>query len=210
MDEFPSNSQNPLGAKGGPALPPEKKDIQKVVEGVAVQKPKSLGRRFKALFSGGELKGATRYIVADVLLPALKNMIVDATSKGVERVVYGDTPRRRMDAPSHSRVSYNSPLVDRYARRPAMLPDQPPYRQRRQEIGDIILSSRGDAELVIERLTDIIDKYEVASVADLHELVGLPSSHVDNKWGWTGLTYANIRQIREGYLIDLPPVEPIT
>jgi hypothetical protein len=58
-------------------------------------------------------------------------------------------------------------------------------------------------------MTDIIDVYKVASVTDLHDLVGLPSTYVDNKWGWENLSYANVRQIREGYLLDLPPVEPI-
>jgi hypothetical protein len=92
-----------------------------------------------------------------------------------------------------------------------MLPDQPPYAppRRRQDVGEIILISRDEAELVIERLTDIIDKYEVASVADLHDLVGLPTTYVDNKWGWSVLNSVGVRQIREGFLIDLPPVEPI-
>lgn len=207
MENFPGNSQNPTGE---PKQPKPEKKIEKVVTVDAVKRPSSLGRRMKTLFLGGEFKGATRYIVADVLLPALKNMIVDATSKGIERIVYGDTPRRRYD-PGRPRVSYNNP-ISRYARQPGMLPDQPPLRQlvqRRQDAGEIILSSREDADMVIERLTDIIDKYEVVSVADLHELVGLPFSHIDNKWGWTTLNYANIRQIREGFLLDLPPVEAI-
>lgn len=63
--------------------------------------------------------------------------------------------------------------------------------------------------MVLERLNDIIDRYEVASVADLHELVGLPTTHVDNKWGWENVRYAEVRQIREGFLLDLPPAMPI-
>ena len=44
---------------------------------------------------------------------------------------------------------------------------------------------------------------------DLYDLTGLPSAHVDNKWGWTYLTNTEIRQIRDGYLLDLPPMEEI-
>lgn len=214
MDEFPSNSQNPLNPSAKIIKEEKpKKDIQRVVTGDVVERKKPLGRRFKALFSGTEAKGAVHYIISDVMLPALKNLIVDATSKGVERMVYGDAPRRRYEV-GRPRVSYNSAsVVDRYARRPGMLPDQPPLtqgRQRRQDVGEIILAAREEADIVIERLNDIIDKYEVASVADLHELCGLPSSHIDNKWGWMSLAYANVRQIREGFLIDLPPAEPIS
>ena len=205
--EFPGNSHN---VTGEPKEAKPKKDIQKVVTVDAVQRPKSLGRRFKDLFVRGEFKGASRYIATDVLLPALKNMIVDATSKGVERVIYGDAGPRRRYEPNRPRVSYNSP-VDRYSRGRTMLPDQPPYvtPRRRQDVGEVILVSRDDAELVIERLTDIIDKYDVASVADLHDLAGLPTTYVDNKWGWSTLNNVGIRQIREGFLIDLPQVEPI-
>jgi hypothetical protein len=206
--DFPSNSKNPLGEQKEPK---PAKVVEKVVSVDAVQRQKSIGRRFKAVFFGGEVKGASRYILTEVLLPALKNMIVDATSKGMERVVYGDAPRRRYD-PGRPKISYNSP-VDRLTRSPrGMLPDQPPLGgvpRRRQDIGEIILVSRDEADLVIERLNDIIDKYDVASVSDLHDLVGLPSTYVDNKWGWNSLNYANVRQTREGYLLDLPPVEPI-
>jgi hypothetical protein len=62
---------------------------------------------------------------------------------------------------------------------------------------------------VLERMQDIIDKYEVVSVSDLYELLGLPSSYQDNKWGWNYLGDVQVRQIREGYLIDFPSAEPI-
>lgn len=209
MDNFPSNSHNVLGDAKQPKEEQPKKDIQKVVTVDAVKRKKSLRRRFKELFFGGEFKGATKYITGDVLLPALRNMVVDATTKGIERVIYGDSGPRRRSELGRPRVSYNSP-IDRYSRQRTMLPDQPPHvSQRRQDVGEIILVSRDEAELVVERLTDIIDKYDVASIADLHDLVGLPTTYVDNKWGWSALKYVNIRQIREGYLIDLPSVEPI-
>jgi hypothetical protein len=208
--DFPGNSQNVTG-KADKVQQEKKEEVTKVVTTTAIQRKRSLSKRFKEVFLGGEFKSATRYITGEVLLPALKNMIVDATSKGVERVIYGDSaPRRRSDISGRPRFNYSAPTRDPRTR--GTLPDQaPPYMnsRRRQTVDDIILISREEADLVIERLGDIVDKYEVASVADLHELVGLPSSYMDGKWGWTSIGYANVRQIREGYLIDLPPVEPI-
>lgn len=212
MEDFPSNSHklvagSPLAKKETP----EKEKVEKVIVTEVIQRKTPLGRRIKGIFFGGEVKGATKYIFSDVLLPALRNMVVDATSKGVERVVYGDAPRRRYIDVGRPRVSYNQP-VDRFARsRPAMLPDQPPLRQTntRRDAGEIILITREEAELVLERLNDIIDKYDVASVADLHDLVGLPTVYTDNKWGWTSLTGSDVRQVREGYLLVLPIAEAI-
>lgn len=93
-----------------------------------------------------------------------------------------------------------------------MLPDQPPFGGRgrkTQAIGEIILSTRKEAEDVLERLNDLIDKFDVASVADLCEITGLPSSYTDNNWGWSNLTFVKVRQIREGFVIDFPPAESL-
>lgn len=213
MENFPGNSHNPTGPKAKPAK--AEKVVEKVVTGEVIQKPKSLGRRFKDLFMRGESKGAVDYVVGDVMLPAFRNLIVDATSKGVERLIYGDTAPRRGRSPleyRQPRVQYNTP-VDRSYRGgpPGILPGQPPLRQpahRRPDAGEVILLNKEDAELVLERLTDIIDTYDFATVADLKELVGLPAAYVDANWGWTSLQYADIRQTREGYLLDLPQAEP--
>jgi len=207
--EFPSNSHNPTG-KSQPKEKIEKK-VEKVVSGEVTQKKKPLGVRVKSIFTGGEFRGATHYVFMDVLVPAVKNMVVDAVDVGVKRMVYGDSPRsmqsRRQD-PRQSRTTYNSP-VNRSNQ--ARLPDQPPYPPTRSSrtSSDIILQTREEAELVLSTLVEIIDKYEVASVADFNTIVGLPSTYVDNNWGWSGLQYVNIRQVREGFLLDMPSVESI-
>lgn len=218
MEAFPSNSQNVVNT--GKAVrqqkpkAQEKEPVTKIVTDEVIHKKTPLSKKFKDVFFGGELKGAAHYITGDVLLPAFKKLVVDATSMGMERLIYGDTkPRgyRSQAQQSPSRVLYNNP-VNRDPRTRSMLPDQPPYSappSRHQDQGELIVVSRSDADSVIERLSDIIDKYDVASVSDLHALVGLPTTYVDQKWGWTNLAYANIKQVREGYLIDLPPVEPI-
>jgi hypothetical protein len=211
MEAFPSNTHKSQEQKKTKA--PVEKNIEKVTTGQVLQRKKSLGERFKGVFFGGEIKGATRYITSEVLLPAMKNLIVEATSKGVERMIYGDSaPRRRgMVDPRQTRVSYNSPIDRRFGGRPTMLPDQPPRygTQRRQSIGDIIISSRAEAETVVERLQDIVSTYDVASIADLYELCGLPSTYIDNQWGWLNLAYVDVVQTRDGYIINLPPAEAI-
>lgn len=185
------------------------KQIERVITGEVIQKPKGIGRKFKDIFLGGDLRASTRFVVADVLLPALRNLIVDMTSKGIEKIVYGDSVYTRRPTEYRPRVSYNNPIL-RDPRARAFLPDQPhPYRQNKRESNDIILGTKEEAERVVEQLIDIIDKYDVVSLADLYEMLGLPQSHTDNKWGWTYLTNTEIRQTRDGYLIDLPQMEAI-
>jgi len=186
------------------------KAIVKVVTGEVIKRKPPLGQRFKHIFFGGDSKSAARYISEDVILPALRNLLVDSVAKGAERLIYGDTrPVRRPGMGLQSRIQYNSPLLRPDPRGSVRLPDQPPRSQQRRDMSELVLASRDEAELVLERMLDILDKYEVVSVADLNDLCGLPTSAIDNKWGWTDLRGAEVRQIRDGYLISLPSIEEI-
>lgn len=190
------------------------KEIEKVIEGEAIVRKRPLGTRLKETFLGGDAQSVARYIAAEVLLPAFRNLLVDATTKGVERMVYGESSTPRRPQNYGPRITYNNPVNRGYMGDPryrsANLPDQPTYSPPpRSDGAEILLPDRAAAELVLERLQDIIDQYDVASLADLKQLVGLPTVHTDNKWGWVMLRGADIRQIREGYLLDLPPAEQI-
>lgn len=207
MENFPGNSRN-VTSKSVAKPTEERPPNEKLVSGPVVIRKKSLGARFKGFFFGHDAKGALRYITGDVLLPAVKNMVVDATSKGIERMIYGESaPRRRMEM-GRTKFSYNTPVNRGYSQR-AMLPDQPPYSpQRRNEPGEIVLQSREEAIIILDKLAMDVEKYQFVSVADLHEYCGLPSAHIDQKWGWSNLQGSSVMQTRDGFLLDLPLVEP--
>jgi hypothetical protein len=193
--------------------PKEPKVIEKVVTGEVIKRERSFGQKFKNIFFGGEFKSSMKYVAADVLLPALRNMLFDSASRGAERLIYGDAPAR--GRPRHtdyrSRYQYSGPATYQDPRymRPAALPDQRPMRQVRRETNDYIVSTRNEADEIIERLGDILEKYGVATLSDLHQLMGLPTSPIENKWGWTYLNNAEVRQVRDGFLLDLPPTEEV-
>lgn len=194
-----------------PATKPEKK-VQRVTKGEVIVAKKSPGRKFKEIFVMADFRSVMEYVVTDVLLPAARNMIVDSASKGVERLMYGASNYRR---PGGSKVTYGGfvnreprDVISRSAPRGATGGLIRPHSQR-QVREDFILTSRDEAETVLERMQDIIETYDIVTVADFNELVGFPSNHVDNKWGWDFIGDVQIRQIREGYLIDLPPAQPV-
>ena len=196
---------------------PEKVVVEKVIVGEVIQKPKGPGRKFKEIFFGGDAKQAAKFVAADVLLPAMRNLVVDMVTKGAEKLVYGEGSYRRGNRPPTinygARYQVGNPIAQ--SRVPELMsgrPYQNPIprgRQNRHEMNDVILSSKEEADLVIERLIDILEKYDVASLADLYELLGLETSPVDFKWGWTYLSNAQVRQIRQGYLLELPSLEEI-
>lgn len=211
--ETPGNSHKDRDQPLKKSKPKAKKDIVKVVHGEVKKTKRPLGERFKETFFSGDLSSVLRYVSSEVLLPALRNLIVDSTTKGIERMIYGDSQNRYRRSDPRYRYSYNSsPLSQVREPRRAFLPDQPPQvprGPRTHDFGRIVIVSKEDAEVVLDRLIDIIDTYDIASVADLHDLVGIPTSYIDNNWGWTSLGHANVRQVREGFVLDLPSPEQI-
>lgn len=188
------------------------KKVEKVIEGAAIQRKKPLRRRMHDVFFGGDFSGAAHYIASDVFLPAIRNLIVDAAQKGIERVIFGESNAPRRGTGYGPKIQYNSPIHRSDPRdRSAYLPQQPDrnFTQNRREANEIVLGTREEAAVVLERMLDILDQYEAVTLSDLYELVGIPSSHVDQKWGWTYLHNSQIRQVREGFMLSLPTMEAL-
>lgn len=204
--DFPGNSHKETGK----SEQVEKPEVVKVVSGAVVKKKKPLGKRIKGVLFDGALRGALTYVTGEVLLPALRNMMYDTLTEGSKRVIYGDSPRRRNVGadPNRSRVSYNSPVNRGYSGR-GILPDQPPHMVRRQEGNEVVLASKQDAENVLRTMMEMVDKYGQVTLADFLALCDLPSAHTDYKWGWTNLLYVGVLQRRDGYIIDLSPMEAL-
>lgn len=71
-------------------------------------------------------------------------------------------------------------------------------------VANIVLTERREVSNIIDKLQDIIDQYEVATVADLYSLVGLPSKYVDNDWGWSDIGSPRTVRVDGGFQIILP------
>jgi hypothetical protein len=210
MDNYPSNSRT---AKA-PEEETEPKKINSVVTGEVTRRKKPLGKRFTETFVGGDISTVANYVVLEVLIPAAKDMMSDAVSQGIDRMLFGESrgsSRSRSSRPSGTNgyVSYNRmgakppsrEGLNEFARRPE--------RRSSHDFDEIILATRAEAEEVIDRLFDLVNQYQQATVADLLELVGVSSNHVDHKWGWTDIRGAGVTKIRNGYLLDLPKPESI-
>jgi hypothetical protein len=205
--EFPPNSEVSKRGKK------EEKNVQSVVSGEVTRKRRSLRKQFSETFVAGDLKSALQYVVMDVLLSAARDTAVEAVQSGMEKLVYGESRRYRGTTTPQSGptgyVSYNrysSAMAGRMSGPQRALSRQ---ARARHNFDEIVLEERVDAEEVIDRLFDLVSRYDTATVADLYELVGLASNFTDHKWGWTSLAGAGVTRTRGGYLLDLPDPEPL-
>ncbi len=213
MDEpnFPPNSR----ASQKPAA--EEKKVERVTTHDAVKRKRPLSSRLKEMFFGSDARSVGVYIVADILVPAIKDIIGDVISKGVDRALWGEGPTGRRPSrgsiPSNGHTQYN-----RYSSQQGVppsawsrpQPQRPPMSQRGRAMHDfdeIILQTRPEAEAVLDQLRMLIDQYEFAKVTDLYTMVGIAPAFTDEKYGWTDLRGARVEKIRNGYLVDVPMPE---
>lgn len=200
--DYPSNSKKSKQEK------PEREVPDKVITGNVVTRKKHFGSGFFGGFVAEDGASVGQYVIMEVLLPAAKNMISDAVSQGVERMLFGNERPRSANGGRPGYVNYS-------ARSATGVVSETRNRARTREartshdFSDIILETRAEAEDVLDQLRDLIGTYEVASVSDLYALVGLTGEFTDENWGWSDLRSASIRPIRGGYLLILPRTQSL-
>lgn len=216
MEDYPSNTRSDQDARKTPrptrpTKAPEKRVAAPVVDGSkVVRRKKPLGRRMSETFFGTDAKSVAGFVVMDVFVPAAKDLIVDMVTQGIERSLFGDVrgSRSRAGRPGdRTYVSYGGASRPSSGRRDPRDDPRPSLSRRsraQHEFDEIILGTRVEAEEVLDRLYDILNKYETASVADLYELLDITANPVDEKWGWDDLRGSGVIRRRDGYLLNLP------
>ena len=186
---------NPEKAKAKP-----EKRIEKVASG-KVRKKSEL-RKLADVFISEDVQDVRSYIFSDILIPTIKKALYDIVSNGLHMSLFGEKDRdnKRGNA---SRVSYrDASMKSKTQRRYEAVRDKYSY-------DEVIFDTRGEAEEVLERMDELLETYEVVSIADYYDLVGFDSEHTDNKYGWTNLRSACSVRVRDGYTIKLPRPMPI-
>lgn len=181
----------------------EKKEIAPITTNV-VTKEKRVRSKFADAFFGEEIGSVKDYIIYDVIVPAVKNTIVDGITNTVE-MIFGVSPRKGKGR-DRDYVSYASYYKsDRRDSRRTDYAD----RSARYDYRDITFASRVDADEVLNALRDLVEDYRQASVADLYDLCGITGNFQDHKYGWYDLRGTRVVRVRDGYEIDLPRVRPL-
>lgn len=214
MEEFPGNSRK--AGKSEPRSEPDNKRVEEAVTTAKIGKRRvGLGRRLKQTFIVGDARSTTEYVVGEVVIPAIRDMLFEMVESGFRRMIYGNSNRPGGGAPSGyssvGHVAYNR-MSQPSTSHPAMTSSPTVSRQSRarHSFQELVIPSREDANEVLDRMYDIMSRYGSVSIADLYELTGVQSSHTDIKWGWTELRGAKAVRLRQGgFLLDLPEPKPL-
>ena len=208
MENYKPNSnrfkESQRAAEAAEAKEREKRVDKPVVTGTVVQKKPSKISKIAGEFISEDAKNIKSYVFGEVLIPALKKAISDIVTDGIGIILYGES-RNGSKRSTADRVSYRS-YYDRDTRGPR---DSRISTTSGYSYDDIILSTRGEAEDVLDRMFELLDTYQIVRVADLYDLVGVTGNYTDNKYGWTNLRNAEVVRVRDGYMIKLPRAIPI-
>lgn len=202
MEDYKPNSYK----SKEPPQPIVEKKVEKVTTGKVMTKKKSGIAKAAKMFFAEDIRSVKRYVIMEVLLPALKRTFLDMVNNGADMLVNGEITRSRSNTPG-SKVSYRS----FYDRR-----DDPPRARIDSRYGsaydydELAFETRGDAERVLATLDEIMDTYKMVKVADLYDASGRTPSSVMFNYGWTDIHTASVVRTVDGYyMIRLPRALPL-
>lgn len=189
-EKYASNSNRD---KDTPALP--EKVVEKVIDGTAVQRKKSVWRRIGENLKGEDSQTVGQYILFDVVLPQIKDLIYDIGASALQRLLFGDRAGAYKPAGRKGYTPYN--VISTGATPKAQQPGgpRPVAAVASDEFGEIIVDTRGGAQEVMDRMGNLIDTYGMASVSDLKACVGLTGIFTDEKFGWVTMGGTDIRRV---------------
>lgn len=217
-NEFPPNSHIKREARSTRTVEaePEKKEITRVTRGKAIQRKKPLHRKFFEAFRPEDARGFIEYVILDVIVTGVKDVVADATISTVENALGVDgrsRARSRYRGSGGGRTEYNRMSGSRTTRGRDRDEDRRPSRREpsrsSSDFTEIIVDTRVEAEETLETLFEVLSKYDVVTRRELLSMVGEPHTFTDQDWGWTDLRGARVHKVREGYLIDLPRPEAL-
>lgn len=173
-----------------------------VKKGGVVSTKKPLSKKFADTFMTEDTDDIKSYILLDVIIPGIKNTILDV----IEMAFFGSSSGRGRSRSKNERTNYRSYYggsSTRRERRDDRHRDGRAKRDDKVDYRNIVLLHRDETEEVIEQLHKRIRKYGEVSIAELFDLIDEQSNYNDNNWGWKDERDIRLRRVSHGFLIDV-------
>lgn len=185
--------------------PPEKK-VERVTTGTVTKKKRSIGRKFFDVFIDENVGDVKSYLIYDVMVPAIKETIADLVNSAICMLFFGEASRRSVRRQggngTGSKVNYGGYFNG--GQKTERLPRNDRSRTI-HDFEDVRFESRGEANLVLDSMLEILSDYKQVTVADFYDLAGVTTEFTDNKYGWTDLRGARVTgSPNRGYFVELP------
>lgn len=200
--------------------------VKPKMDAIVTKKPKAIKKGLMERLVVGVLgpdgiPAIGNYLGKEIVLPAVKNIIVDSITSGINMVMFGGESRQGGNTPTN----YGGPASNHWSRpnttnysqnykpKTNYTPNHPttyakPVERRSNRVDDYVIPDRNEAIGVLDTLNEQVVLYGSVSVADYYDMIGIEPSYTDNTYGWTtdDLAHASVVPTRGGYILKLPPV----
>lgn len=199
--DYPSNSDRMKTERPDAAASRQRARVESVAKGRTGASRKPKGGLFES-----SIQEVVDYIVHDVLVPTAKRAIYNSVVSGLgmmlgEKNVSSD---KQGSSNPGGRVSYRAYYASGQ-NGGTQRQDAHSRSGRYLEYTEIEFDTRGDAELVLMRMEDILENFDTVSVAELCDLIGEKHDFTECKYGWTSLESASVRSTLSGrHILQLP------
>lgn len=193
MPDYPSNSKK---SKETP------KPVPVISEPVTTRR-KGVGARLADIFLPTDPRSLRDSIVSDVIVPAVRDTIISAVS-----TAFGGNGYRNQQAYSQPAGRFNYNQVSKPTVSGATY--QSNTSRKTFEFDDIVFSSRGAAEAVLDEMIQRVMAYDLVRVSDYFDLAGVTCDYTAQSYGWADLSAARIAKIPGGWTISLPRAYPVS
>lgn len=199
--DMPKNDFNT--AQGEP-----KKKFDKVVRGKVTLKEQNGIQKIANDFLAEDLKTVKDRIIAEYLIPMLKNGLCSIFNSAINIALWGDD-RSRSSSTNYSSSSRQRNSYDRYYQDGQSSRPGPSGRPART-LQNLDFEGRYDADKTLNEMYDALCKYKQVSVGDLWDMMGVSNESTDYNYGWHNLDGAYIKGIPGGYRLVLPRPIPLS
>jgi len=228
-EEYPSNSNlsklRPQvvvnEAKSSASADGQRPKVEKAIEGQATIKRKSVGTRFKAIFTGVSLRDIVDDVVDKAIIPGIKGVLWDAGERALGRMFGSENDNSRIPnaavrtmVTQAAHVAYNKFSAPQAVDVRAAATRPPMQMSRRgqtvHDFDEIEFYTRQDASIILNLMYDRLKEYGSVSVAEFYGWADVQGNFTDQNWGWKDLTGAGpTRDPRSGlFTLNLPaPVD---
>lgn len=180
-----------------------KKRFDKVVKGKVTLKEQNDIQKIANDFLAEDLKTVKDRIIADYLIPMLKDGLCSIFNSAISIALWGDDRSRSSSAnSSRQRNSY-----DRYYQDENNRPGTPGRPAR--TLQNLDFEVRCDAEDTLNEMYDALRQYKQVSVGDLWDMMGVSNESTDYNYGWYNLEGSYVKGIPGGYRLVLPRPIPL-
>lgn len=198
--------QNFKGNSDASKKPEERRVTEAVTNDVRVKTNNSASK-----FFAQDLKATARGVTNDIMIPGIKNLVVNILKKAVDYLFLGGSAPTTNPYTNYTssfgvakNVTYSNSFNQPLAPRPVTPVNA--TRSSMYAVNDVVFTERGDAEEVLSQMNGLIQRYGMASVLDFYDLVGQKCNPTDNKYGWKDLGASVVSRSYDGYKIEFPRI----